>query len=84
MSRVAGTTKRARSLKSPTLGVGPGLAQRAKTSAGTVAPKNESSADWRGAKGKLPSAVMMAIIKALKKIRTMKIRRMLFMPLMMR
>ena len=73
MNTTAGTTKRARSLKSPTLGVGPGCAQSANAMAGTVAPKNESMADCRGAKGNPPIDMMMAIIAALKKMRTMKI-----------
>ena len=84
MNTTVGTTKRASSLKRPTLGVGPGCAQSAKAIAGTVAPKNESRADWRGANGKPPIAVTMAIIGALKKMRTMKMRRMSFIPLMIR
>ena len=84
MNTTAGTTKRASSLKSPTLGVGPGCAQSAKAIAGTVAPKNESSADCRGAKGNPPIDMTMAIIAALKKMRTMKMRRMSFIPLMIR
>ena len=46
-----GSTKRASSLNSPTLGVGPGCAQSAKAMAGTVAPKKDSRADCRGANG---------------------------------
>ena len=45
MKMTVGSTKRASSLNSPTLGVGPGCAHSAKAIAGTVAPKNESSAD---------------------------------------
>ncbi len=81
---VVGMTNRASSLNSPTFGVGPGWAQSAKAMAGTVAPHHESRADWRGANGKPPMAVTMPIIVALKKMRTMKMRRMSFMPLMMR
>ena len=84
MKTTVGSTKRARSLNSPTLGVGPGCAQSAKATAGTVAPKNESRADCRGANGNPPMVMTMAIIAALKKMRTMKMRRMSFMPLTIR
>ncbi len=84
MKTTVGSTKRASSLNSPTLGVGPGCAQSAKAIAGTVAPKNESRADCRGANGNPPIVMTMAIIAALKKMRTMKMRRMSFMPLMIR
>ena len=84
MNTTVGRTKRARSLNSPTLGVGPGCAQSAKAMAGTVAPKNESRADCRGANGNPPTDMTMAIISALKPMRTMKMRRMSFIPLMIR
>jgi len=65
MSSVVGRKKRARSLNNPSLGVGPGMARAANTMAGTPAPTNETSEAWRGAKGKPPSAMTMAMIDAL-------------------
>ena len=51
---------------------------------GTVAVRNESSADWRGEKANPPISVTKGIISAREKMRTVKMRRMSFMPLRMR
>ena len=41
------------------------MAKAANITAGTPAPTNETSEAWRGAKGKPPSAMTMAMIDAL-------------------